>query len=71
MNMSYCRFQNTLSDLIDCQSSLTDNDNESMVETYNNLSDDEKRAFLHLIETCKEIIEEVDNDDELTEAIYK
>lgn len=66
MNMSYCRFQNTLNDLLDCQSSLTNNDNEDPIESYKNLSLDEQRAFKYLIETCKEIVEET---EELMESL--
>lgn len=54
-NMSYCRFQNTANDLSDCYDSLFDED----------LSDDEKRARRRLIQTCREIVNEADNDDTL------
>jgi len=43
--MSYCRFQNTSSDLDDCYENMDDND----------LSDDEKEAREDLIEKCIEI----------------
>jgi|HubBroStandDraft_2_1064218.scaffolds.fasta_scaffold00063_41 hypothetical protein len=44
-NMSYCRFQNTLADLRDCQENLDDDD----------LSFEERRARWHLIRRCVEI----------------
>ena len=44
-NMSYCRFENTLSDIIDCNNNM-DKDG---------LSDEELRARKRLIETCIEI----------------
>lgn len=44
--MSYCRFQNTLTDLIDCQ--------ENMDEE---LSDEEKDSRDEMIKICKEIAE--------------
>lgn len=47
-NMSYCRFQNTLHDLRDCEGAL---ENEEA------LSDDEARAAQHLIEACQRIVE--------------
>ena len=46
-NMSYCRFQNTYNDLIDCSVNLFDED----------ISDSEKMARKNLIELCKEIVE--------------
>lgn len=51
-NMSYCRFQNTLNDLLDCQAEL-----ESMAETGAELSVDEMTAMEKLIGVCKEIAE--------------
>ena len=44
-NMSYCRFQNTLSDLQDCEEHLSDDD----------LSEDEEEARIKLVKLCKEI----------------
>jgi len=45
-NMSYCRFQNTLSDLRDCY---------RYIEEPETLSEDEKGAREALIEMCREI----------------
>jgi len=47
-NMSYCRFQNTYLDLLDCSYNLGDKD----------LSDSEKNARKNLLELCKEMIED-------------
>lgn len=47
-NMSYCRFTNTLSDLIDCYEHMGDDD----------LSPEEQKAKDRMIEKCKEITEE-------------
>jgi hypothetical protein len=47
-NMSYCRFQNTYLDLLDCANNLNDKD----------LSDSEKMAKKNLLELCKEMIED-------------
>jgi hypothetical protein len=57
MNMSYCRFQNTLQDLIDCDDNLPNQ----------NLSNDEARAFVDLVELCKSIASKYEefNCDEL------
>lgn len=46
-NMSYCRFRNTLPDLIDCQ--------EHLIE---NLEKEEEKARTELIQICREIAEE-------------
>lgn len=48
MNMSYCRFQNTLKDLRDCEENITDK-----------LCGEEFRARNKLIEVCQNIIDEV------------
>jgi hypothetical protein len=50
MNMSYCRFQNTKQDLIDCRDNINDYE----------MSKEELRARNVLIEICKEIIEEAE-----------
>ncbi len=44
-NMAYCRFQNTLEDLWDCQDHLEDED----------LSSDEQKARKILIRVCMDI----------------
>ena len=47
MNMSYCKFQNTLEALQDCVDSLNEK-----------LSPEEERARKLLIELCKEVSDE-------------
>jgi len=58
-NMSYCRFQNTLSDLVDCADNI--NDIEEM-------SEEELKARKQLIRLCMEIAyefsSEFDNEEE-------
>ncbi len=50
-NMSYCRFQNTLSDLFDCK------------ENFNDISsEDELEAAKRMILLCQEIVDEFDPD---------
>ena len=60
MNMSYCRFHNTLTDLYDCQSAL-----EDYIENDENVisSDDERRCAKKLIELCKDIADRFDESD--------
>lgn len=56
-NMSYCRFQNTLRDLEDCREHITDTQ----------LSKEESRARLDLVELCRDIVaefEEAEMDEE-------
>ena len=50
--MSYCRFQNTLSDLRDC------NDNFDSV-----LGEDEHEARLEIYDICKEIVNNFERED--------
>lgn len=48
-NMAYCRWRNTLADLQDCYDNLHGDD----------VSEEEYKAYLALIELCKKIVEEV------------
>ena len=50
MNMSYCRFQNTVTDLQDCY----DNWEETADD---DLSEEETRARTRLLKLCREIAE--------------
>jgi hypothetical protein len=49
-NMSYCRFQNTVGDLEDCQDAL---DNGALFDE--DMSDEEQRAARRLVRMCGEI----------------
>lgn len=51
-NMSYCRFQNTLRDLRDCAEHILDPD----------LSREETRARIALVDVCADILEELGVD---------
>jgi len=53
-SMSYCRFRNTSSDLIDCREHLFDED----------LGEEEEEAKRDLIKTCRDIIDDVGEPDE-------
>jgi hypothetical protein len=53
-NMSYCRFQNTLRDLQDCQDHINDG----------NLDQHEKSARMELIRVCMEIVDDYEDDQE-------
>lgn len=50
-NMSYCRFRNTLSDLIDCQYNFEDI-----------TSQEELEAAKRLVKVCREIAEEIEEE---------
>lgn len=52
-NMAYCRFQNTLEDLRNCEEHIFDE-----------LKEDEDRARKRLIELCKSIAQEFSDDDD-------
>lgn len=69
-NMSYCRFQNTSSDLYDCDDHIQDGD----------LSEEEFRARMQLINTCSSIFgqlgidfskEDLDNAKEELRSDYE
>ena len=51
-NMSYCRFQNTLSDLRDCYYAMEDEEK---------LSESESEAKASLIQPCQKIVDEFAN----------
>ena len=53
-NMGYCRFQNTLEDLADCQEHLSDTD----------LSPEERLARNRLIHICKQIAGDCEDDED-------
>jgi hypothetical protein len=48
--MSYCRFENTVGDLEDCEEHLEDE----------NLGESEKRARTRLVEACRRIVKLAD-----------
>ena len=56
MNMSYCRFQNTVPDLADCMDALEEIDYD-----LTKLSAEEERAARRLIEICTVIGGQDDN----------
>jgi hypothetical protein len=55
-NMSYCRFQNTLLDLQDCEERIIDFN--SLEDAKEELSADEFRALIRLLKLCKNIAED-------------
>ena len=57
-NMSYCRFENTLADLRDCEEALG-NINDEVTE----MSSYEKDALIKLIELCKTITDNWDMEE--------
>jgi hypothetical protein len=52
-NMAYCRFQNTAGDLYDCENHLFDDD----------LSEDEQKARKRLINICKSIAADCEDEE--------
>ena len=55
INMSYCRYENTLAALYECY-------RESRMELSDDATDYEKRAYKELIELCRKI--GMENSDE-------
>ena len=51
-NMSYCRFQNTLTDLRDCADALDEGCLDQPLHSVEALSDEERRAAKSLLELC-------------------
>jgi len=54
-NMAYCRFQNTLQDLRDCQRALNE-----MGDFERELSGEEARAAKRLLQICRELSDDYD-----------
>lgn len=52
-NMSYCRFENTHGDLLDCLEHILDTD----------LSDLEHKYRQRLVDVCREIVDTVGDED--------
>lgn len=57
-NMSYCRFENTLNDLRDCEEAL-ENINDEVTE----MSSCEKNSVVELVELCKTITDNWDVEE--------
>ena len=56
-NMSYCRFENTLSDLYDCY------DDMMFGKDFRELSETEQKNRNELVALCKKISEEFDEEE--------
>ena len=52
-NMSYCRFQNTLNDLMDCYDNW-----DSELDDDRSLSNEEVQARKRLLEICEQIVDD-------------
>lgn len=59
--MSYCRFQNTLSNLQDCYNAMSDF--SSREEFLESLPADEKRAAERLLSLCEDISQEFPDEE--------
>lgn len=60
-NMSYCRFYNTQIDLENCKDVMEGND--EYYQCRDDLSDEEYVAFKRLVNTCRDIINMVENEN--------
>jgi hypothetical protein len=59
--MSYCRFQNTTGDLIDCFNAMSGTDD--YYQSRSDVSREELIALKNLVQVCKDIVELVENDE--------
>jgi len=60
-NMSYCRFQNTVSDLEDCFDAMCGND--EYYQSKADISEEELCALERMIEICRDIVNMADDDE--------
>ena len=58
-NMSYCRFRNTLDDLMDCVTAL-----DGVVYDNESISENEWKCAKRMKEWCERFIETIDDCDE-------
>ena len=66
-NMSYCRFQNTYPDLLDCYRALKEAG--SVEELMSELSDNEATYAKQLFDLCQTIAAKMEEEDLLNELI--
>ena len=64
-NMSYCRFENTLRDLVDCANAL-----DRIVYEGESISESEWEYAQRMKEWCERFIEAIENCDEKDINIY-
>lgn len=57
-NMSYCRFENTVNDMYDCQQAIEEAvmEGKTPSEFMEEMSDYEKSAFDSMLQSCKDMI---------------
>lgn len=60
--MSYCRFQNTLTDLRDCYDAL--NEAGSLENAIESAGEEEAQAIKRLMKLCREITKEFNHEEE-------
>lgn len=60
--MSYCRFENTYHDLVDCEEKLMEYDSLDEILEDDDISDSEKRFIKRLINLCKNISDSFEGD---------
>jgi len=70
-NMSYCRFENTASDLRDCLNELAEAVDEgmSLKQFHASLSEDERRALRQMIRLCADFTEAVEQLESYEEEV--
>ena len=66
-NMSHCRFENTYKDLLDCQEALQGYG--SLQEAFEEVNQYEKRYVKRLVELCKDIVDEFEEEPDSEENL--
>ena len=59
MNMSYCRFENTLAALRECDEAMA----ESVHDPLDELSESERKAAKRLLKLCREMADNYGDDE--------
>ena len=59
MNMSYCRFENTLAALRECDEAMA----ESVQDPLDELSESERKAAKRLLKLCREMADNYGDDE--------
>jgi len=65
-NMSYCRFHNAVSELLDCEDHLQDKKDSDVEDDYkgSTLSEEESRHKDELLRICRRIAENFPNEED-------
>lgn len=60
MNMSYCRFKNTLEALRECYNALAESDSDTPLD---DLSEQEKKAAKQMLRLCRQMADDYGDEE--------